>query len=116
MREYPDPRLWTTVSERGPLQRGQHVAWRGDPHEPIGVVVRMEDGLVTVRADASGWELDVWEADDLVRVSEWRLIPRDGLSPAEREAIAACPWCDTLGMVDGDGGPEFCDHDRADVG
>ncbi|MCV7122303.1 hypothetical protein [Mycobacterium lacus] len=82
------------------LQRGQHVAERTRPHDPIGVVVRTEDGLVTVRAYASGWELDVWRASDLVRVSEWRLIPRDGLSPAEREAIAGCPWCDTLGLVD----------------
>ncbi len=34
---------------------------------------------------------------------------------AERTKRELCPWCDTLGMVDGYGGPEFCDHDMVDA-
>lgn len=28
----------------------------------------------------------------------------------KRNRIATCPWCDTLGLVDGDGGLDFCTH------
>jgi hypothetical protein len=28
----------------------------------------------------------------------------------DRGRIEECPWCDTLGLVDGDDGPEFCGH------
>ena len=29
---------------------------------------------------------------------------------ASRGRVEECPWCDTLGLVDGDGGFEFCTH------
>ncbi len=39
----------------------------------------------------------------------------DGLIAALRTnagatAISTCHWCDSLGMVDGDDGPMFCEH------
>lgn len=43
-------------------------------------------------------DFDVIHVRQLVPVSKWRLLPRQGrLTPAQRAAIAACPWCDTLG-------------------
>ena len=33
----------------------------------------------------------------------------------DRDLVADCPWCDTLGLVDGDDGLEFCDHHVLDV-
>jgi hypothetical protein len=30
---------------------------------------------------------------------------------AERTKRELCPSCDILDVVDGDGGPEFCDHE-----
>jgi hypothetical protein len=34
---------------------------------------------------------------------------------ADRYRRELCPWCDTLGMIDGLGGPEFCCHEITDV-
>lgn len=34
---------------------------------------------------------------------------------ADRHRRELCPWCDTLGMIDGPDGPEFCTHRIADV-
>ncbi|AKK28203.1 hypothetical protein [Mycobacterium sp. EPa45] len=39
----------------------------------------------------------------------------DGLIAALRKnahetAISSCGWCDSVGMVDGEDGPAFCDH------
>jgi hypothetical protein len=34
---------------------------------------------------------------------------------ADRHRRELCPWCDTLGMIDGSDGPEFCTHETADV-
>ena len=28
----------------------------------------------------------------------------------DRHLVADCPWCDSLGLVDGDDGIEFCQH------
>lgn len=34
---------------------------------------------------------------------------------ADRRRRELCPWCDTLGMIAGPDGLEFCTHDLADV-
>jgi hypothetical protein len=46
---------------------------------------------------------------------ELEVLARTLTTIAERTQRELCPWCDTLGMVDGDDGPEFCDHDMADA-
>lgn len=33
---------------------------------------------------------------------------------ADRHRRELCPWCDTLGMIDGADGPEFCTHQFVD--
>jgi hypothetical protein len=34
---------------------------------------------------------------------------------ADRRRRDLCPWCDTLGMIDGPDGPEPCNHEPTDV-
>ncbi|KUI13596.1 hypothetical protein AU192_04105 [Mycobacterium lehmannii] len=100
------------------LPRDCHVAYADDPHTPIGVVTgHPSPGLVEVTFYGGGMDYDIMLARHLVPVSEWRLLPRPGrLTPYQRQAIAACPWCDTLGLVDGqDGEPVFCDHRAVDA-
>ncbi|APA75081.2 hypothetical protein LIX17_06750 [Mycobacterium avium subsp. hominissuis] len=110
----------------GQLRCGGHVAYADDPHEPFGLAVEIPaveygqplPGTVRVAFyDFGGNMADIMEARSLVPVSERRLLPRPGrVTPYQRRAIAGCPWCDTLGLVDGqDGDPVFCDHRAADA-
>lgn len=119
--------LTTPTGRYGQLRCGGHVAYADDPHEPIGIAVEIpavEYGQPlprTVRVafyDFGGnMADDVIDVRSLVPVSEWRLLPRPGgLTPHQRRAIAVCPWCDTIGLVDGqDGEPVFCDHRAEDA-
>jgi hypothetical protein len=34
---------------------------------------------------------------------------------ADRHRRELCPWCDSLGLIDGPDGSEFCTHQLADV-
>lgn len=107
------------------LRRGGLVAYADDPHcAPVGMVCDNPaveyglplPGLVRIwPMYGLSQDTDIVAADDLVPVSEWRVLPRPGrLTPHQRAAIAACPWCGTLGLVDGqDGEPEFCEHGLA---
>lgn len=119
--------LTTPTGRYGQLRCGGHVAYADDPLEPIGIAVEIPaveygqpfPGTVRVAFYDFGGNMadDIMEARSLVPVSEWRLLPRPGrLTPYQRRAIAGCPWCDTLGLVDGqDGDPVFCDHRAVDA-
>jgi hypothetical protein len=50
--------------------------------------------------------LDLYEVDALARMLA--TVAAGGLRQA-------CPWCDSLGLVDGDDGPEFCEHHLVDT-
>jgi len=119
--------LTTATGRYSQLCRGDHVAYADDPQEPIGIAVEipavefgrpLPDTVRVAFYDFGGnMADDIMDARSLVPVSEWRLLPRPGrLTHAQRAAIAACPWCDSLGLVDGqDGEPVFCDHHAWDA-